>query len=251
MKLKLERPLAFIDIESTGINREHDRIVEISICILQPNFEREIKTRRLNPGIPIPEEATAIHGIKDEDVKDLPDFKQVAKGLLSLLTNCDIAGYGSNSFDVPLLYNEFLRAGIEWDYTKHFFIDAGNLFKIQEPRDLTSALKFYCGKDHEGAHGAEMDALATIDVFLSQMEKYELPGSIGELALKTNYDKILLDLSGKFTYNEKGQIVFTFGPNRGLPAEDHLDFVIWMMERDFPPDTKRICRKLINEETIF
>lgn len=251
MKLKLERPLAFIDIESTGLNRESDRIVEISICILHPDLRREIKTRRLNPGIPISEEATAVHGITNDDVKAMPDFKQVAKGLMNLITGCDIAGFGSNNYDVPLLYNEFLRAGIEWDYTKHFFIDAGNLFKIMEPRDLTAALKFYCNKDHEGAHGAEADVNATVDVFLAQVERYEVPEHIGELALMTNYDKILLDLSGKFTFNDKGQVVFTFGPNRWLPAEEHLDFVTWMLERDFPPDTHRICRQLVNGETVF
>lgn len=247
MRINLTRPIAFIDIEATGISRESDRIVEISICKLHPNGTREVKTRRINPEIPIPAGATEIHGISDDDVANESTFKDVSKSLLAFIAGCDLGGYNSNSFDFPMLFNEFLRAGIYWNYKVHRFIDAGNIFKIQEQRTLTAAYKFYCGKDLEGAHGAEADINATVDVFLAQLERYEdVPGDIEQLHLFCNYGKPILDLSGKFTYDESNNIIFNFGPKKGLKAEDHLDFVEWMVSRDFPQDTMQVCYQLLN-----
>ncbi len=247
MKLKLERPLAFIDIEATGLNVETDRIVELSVCKLFPDGTREVKTRRFNPEMPIPAKSTEIHGITDDDVKDLPNFAYTAKGLFKLLDGCDIAGFASNLFDVPMLYFEFLRVGIEWDYTHFYMIDAGNIFKIQEARTLEAAVKFYTGKDHQNAHSAEADTLATVDVFLAQLERYEdLPNELGELALYSNYGNKILDISGKFTYDDKGDIVFNFGTHRTKKVTDELGFVQWMTTKDFAPDTLKICHEILN-----
>ena len=246
MKLQLTRPLIFLDIEATGIDRENDRIVELSVTKIMPDGTMETKTRRLNPEMPIPAGATEIHGIKDEDVANEKTFKEIAKSLLAYFEGCDIAGFGSNYFDVPMLYNEWLRAGIEWDYTKVNLIDAGNLFKIKEERTLSAAVKFYCNKDHEGAHGAEADTAATIDVFAAQMERYEdLPTTVEEMALVTNYGKKILDLSGKFSYNDAGEIIFNF-KYKGERAIDHMDFIDWMYYKaNFPPDTRRVCAQLL------
>lgn len=243
------KPIAFIDIESTGLNRETDRIIEISIVKQFSQHEREVRTRRFNPGISIPAESTAIHGITNEMVKDKPSFQSVAKSFHALLVDCAIGGYGCLSFDMPLLYNEFLRTGIQWDYMAHEIIDCGNLFKIQEKRDLTAAVNFYCKREHADAHGAEPDAIATADVFFGQMCMYpELNQmTLSELAIYSNYGKRILDLSGKFTYNENGQIIFNFGPNRNQLAANHPDFIDWMLSKDFPPDTRKVCNQILNE----
>lgn len=244
------KPIAFIDIESTGLNRETDRIIELSVVKQFEPFGREIKTRRFNPGIPIPKESTEIHGITDEMVKGCAPFATVAKSLLALLEGCDIGGYGCLAFDIPLLYNEFLRAGFDWDFKAHNIIDVGNIFKIKEPRDLTAAVMFYCGGEHIGAHGAEADAVATADVFTAQMAKYPelLNMPVDELAIYSNYGRRILDLSGKFTYNDAGDIIFNFGPHRGQPAKNHPDFIEWMLMKDFPPDTRMICYQIIGDD---
>jgi DNA polymerase-3 subunit epsilon len=245
MKLILERPLAFIDIESTGTNKDTDRIIEISICKLHPDGSREMKTKRINPGVPIPAASTAIHGIKDEDVKDEPLFAEISKSLYSFLDNCDICGFASNRFDVPILFVEFGRAGIYWDYTRFSMIDAGEIFKIKEPRTLAAAYKFYCDKDIEKAHSAEADILATVEVFAAQTDRYDLPVTVKELALFSNHDKPILDLSGKFSYNEAGEIVLNF-KYKGERASDHLDFIDWMYYKaSFPADTRRVCEMIL------
>src|SRR5690606_29861619 len=164
MNIKLERPLVFLDIESTGIDREHDRIIELSLVKMMPDGEVVTRTRRLNPTIPIPPAATEVHGITDQDVKDMPTFAQVANGVLELISGCDLAGYNSINYDFPMLFNEFMRAGINWNYDQHQMVDVGNIFKIKEERTLSAAVQFYCGKELDGAHGAEADTLATVDV---------------------------------------------------------------------------------------
>lgn len=246
------KPIAFIDIEATGLNRETDRIIELSIVKQFSAGERETKTRRFNPGFPIPAESTAVHGITDEMVKDCPPFWTVAKSLHALLEGCDIGGFGCISYDIPLLYNEFLRAGVDWDFKAHNIIDAGNIFKIKEPRDLSSALQFYCSKQHDGAHGAEADAIATADVFNAQLVKYpellELPAE--ELALLSNYGRRILDLSGKFTHNDAGEVILNFGPHRGQLASNHTDFIEWMISKDFPPDTRKICYEILTGANV-
>jgi DNA polymerase-3 subunit epsilon len=253
MKLKLQRPIAFVDIEGTGTKPDEDRIVEISVCILNPDLSRTVHTRRVNPTIPIPPAATAIHGISDEDVAGLPTFSEVAGKLLLHLEGCDIAGYNSNRYDFPLLYSEFLRAGIEWDYTQHRLIDVGNIFMIKEPRTLSAACRFYCDKELDGAHGAEADINATVDVFLAQYNRYaDLPTTIEELQIYSNHGRKILDLSGKFTYNDTGDIVFNFGKYRNERAAEHLDFVEWMYYKaSFQPDTNEVCRQLLGLSSVF
>ncbi|TXH14197.1 MAG: 3'-5' exonuclease [Hyphomicrobiaceae bacterium] len=251
MKLKLERPIAFFDLETTGVDRENDRIVEIAVCKLDPTGQTKTFCRRVNPTIPIPATASEVHGITDEDIANEPTFKQLAKGLLEILRGCDIAGFNSNSFDVPVLFNEFQRAGHYWDYTKFLMIDAGNLFKIKEPRTLSAAVKFYCGRELEDAHSAAADIEATVDVFLSQMTRYEndedFPNTLSELALYTNYGNKLADLSGKFVYDNQGILLLNFGKHKGQPAANHIDFLEWMLSKDFPADTVAIAAEVVDE----
>lgn len=252
MKLQLKRPIAFIDLEATGIDREKDRIVEISVCKLFPDLSKITITKRINPTIPIPAGASEIHGIKDEDVAECPTFAQVAKSLLDFIKDCDVAGFNGNNYDMPLLYNEFQRTRIDWDYTKFLMIDPGNLFKIKEARTLSAAVKFYCEKELEGAHGAEADIHATVDVFLAQMDRYEndegFPQTIEELALYTNYGKPVADISGKFSYNDDGEIILNFGTKKGELAKDNISYLDWMVNKaNFPADTNRIASQVLEE----
>lgn len=250
--LIFERPIVFVDFESTGVDTQKDRIVEMSLVKWFPdNSERIVKTYRVNPGIPIPAGASDVHGIKDEDIKDSPKFSQLAKGLLEFIADCDLAGFASNHFDFPLLYAEYSRCGIDWDYTKHAMIDCGNLFKIKEARTLAAAVKFYCDKELEGAHGAEADILGTVDVFDAQLEKYfsdDKNMDVEDLALITNFDKKRLDMSGLFTYAADGTtVIFGLGKNIGKKATDY-DYLKWVVfSSSFPKDTKDLARKLMNE----
>jgi DNA polymerase-3 subunit epsilon len=250
MKLQLTKPLVFLDIEATGLDLENDRIVELSLCKLHPDGTREVKTYRYNPGIPIPAEATEIHGITDEDVKDKPLFSQHAKGILAFIEGCDLAGFNSNRFDLPMLSNELARCGQYFDHRKANLVDIGNIFKIKEPRTLEAGVKFYCDREHAGAHGAEADVLATIDVFEKQLEKYEgLPTDLKELALFSNYDSPILDLAGKFTSTKEGVILLNFGKYKGLPAADHLDFLDWMVYKaSFTRDKVEIALSILNPD---
>lgn len=247
MKLKLTKPLIVFDIESTGLDREKDRIVELAVIKIYPDGVRRKKCQRFNPEMPISASASATHGIKDEDVKDCPTFRQMAKSILEFFEDADLCGFGSNHFDIPMLYNEFLRCDITFNYQSRRFIDAGNIFKIQEPRTLGAAYQFYCNKTLENAHTAEADAEATLEVLEAQFERYEaLPVNLDELHLFCNHGKSILDLSGKFTLNEGGQIVFTFGPHRNFTAKDYPDFLNWMVYKaNFNPDTVQIANKLI------
>lgn len=250
--LQLTRPLAFIDIESTGLDKEKDRIIELAICIMTPDLPIEKFTFSFNPGIPIPPEATAIHGISDADVCDLQSFKDFAKSIHDMLCECDIAGYNSNAFDVPMLYFELLRAGIVWDYSKSRMIDVGNIFKIKEERTLSAAVKFYTGAEHTDAHGAESDAMATYNVLIAQFIRYpDLPATVDELALFSNYGRKVMDVSGKFTEDVDGDIIFNFGPQRGKKAKEHIGFLEWMLSKDFPPDTQKIAAQIIRDFQNF
>ena len=182
MKLKLERPLVFFDLETTGVNIGTDRIVEISYYKVFPNGNAEGKTLRVNPGMHIPEEASAVHGIYDEDVKDCPRFEQIAPEIAQVIADSDLAGYNSNFFDVPLLAEELLRAKVQVDLKAKKLVDAFQIFRKNEPRNLTAAYKFYCNKDLEGAHSANADTMATYEVLLAQLERYDdLPATVGEL----------------------------------------------------------------------
>lgn len=248
MKLNLTKPIVFLDIESTGLNVLEDKIIELSMCKLHPNLQREIKTYRYNPELKMSEEVIKIHGITNEMLENCPFFKQHAKGIVNFLNGCDIAGFNSNVFDIPLLYSEISRAGVEWNYKQHSIVDVGNIFKINEPRSLTGAVKFYNDKEHTGAHSAEADVLATIDVFIAQLEKYELPKEVDELAFYSNYEKQIVDLGGKFTTDNNNEIILNFGKHKGQPAKNHLDFISWMLAKgNFAKDTIQTCEFIMKQ----
>lgn len=248
-KYILDRPICFIDLETTGVHIEQDRIVEISVLKLNKDWKgKVVKTMLINPGIPIPKAASDIHGITDEMVKDKPTFAQISKSLLSLIGNCDIAGYHSNRFDIPFLDTNFHRVGLVWDWKGVNLIDVGNLFKIKEPRTLSAAVKFYCRKEHSEAHSAEADITATHEVFIKQLQQYDdLPGNMKDLALFSNYGIEIVDLAGKFRRGGDGFIYFNFGSHIGKLAKSEINYLSWMIDKgDFTQDTKRIAREILN-----
>lgn len=245
MKLQLKRPIVFFDLETTGINITRDRIVEISIVKVMPGKENEpqVKTRRINPEMPIPAEATAIHHITDADVAGEPTFKQLARSLADFIQGCDIAGFNSNRFDVPMLDEEFRRAGVEFDFHRARFVDVQTIFHKKEPRNLSAAYRFYCNKELVGAHGAEADIMATYEVFLAQMEHYEdLPDNIEELS-KFSSQNNNVDFAGRLIYDDNGRELINFGKYKGQVAVDVLrrdpGYYSWIESGDFPGDTKR------------
>lgn len=248
MKLKLSRPLVFFDLETTGTNIMRDRIVEISAIRLSPDGERTQKTRRLNPEMHIPEEASAVHHITDEMVADEPTFRQVSKSLFEFFEGCDIAGFNSNKFDVPLLIEEFSRAGINFDITDRKFIDVQNIFHKMEQRTLVAAYKFYCGKDLTAAHSANADTIATLEVLEEQLERYpELKNDVNFLSEFSSGGRNL-DLAGRIVLNEKDIPVFNFGKHKGHAVEDVLrrepSFYSWIMQGEFPKNTKDVLTAL-------
>lgn len=261
MKLNLKKPLAFIDLETTGVNVASDRIVEICILKVNTDSTTEIKTMRINPGIPIPLSSSLIHKIYDQDVKDCSQFKQVAAQIANFIGNSDIAGYNSNKFDVPLLLEEFLRAEVDFDLSNRKLIDVQNIFHIMEPRTLSAAYKFYCGKSIENAHSAEADIKATYEVFLAQIEKYEntqVDDGKGNLITPVKNDMTVLselsakskfaDLAGRIIYNENGVEVFAFGKHKDKPVteifEKEPSYYNWMMNGDFPLYTKKVITQI-------
>lgn len=247
MKLLLTRPIVFCDLETTGTDFVTDRIVQISVLKVFPDSAEESRTRLINPGIPIPREATAVHGISDEDVRHQPCFRDVARSLYEFLSSCDIAGYNSNAFDIPFLAEEFARCGIEFPQQGTRLIDVCTIFKRKEERTLTAAYKFYCGKSLENAHNAEADVRATYEVFKRQRERYD---DIGSFSLDELHAYCLrgdtVDYARNLVRNEKGEIVFNFGKHKGEPITQHLDYVRWMLESDFPQATKLILRKVLD-----
>ncbi len=257
MKLNLTKPLAVFDLETTGTNVGTDRIVEISIIKIHPDGREETLTRRVNPGIPIPREVTAIHGISDEDVKDEPTFAMLAPLLNQFLANCDLGGYNSNKFDIPLLVEEFLRAEVDFDIKGRRFVDVQNIFHKMEPRTLKAAYKFYCNKEIVNAHSAEADTRATYEVLLSQIERYqgaEYTDRDGKISTPVVNDIKALhefsfqnrnaDLVGHIIYNDKNQEVFNFGKYKGRSVAEIFSnepsYYDWMMKADFPLYTKKI-----------
>lgn len=250
MIARLSGPVAFLDIEATGTDRENDRIVEIAITRIEPDGSRTSKCTLINPEMEIPQSAIDIHGITNEAVEPAPKFKQIAKSLLAFIDGCDLAGFNSNVYDIPMLYYEFLRAGIEMPFEDRRFFDIGNLFKIQEPRTLSAAVQFYLGRDHDGAHGAQADVDATVEVFMAQLKMYpDLPKEKDDLALYTNYGNGIVDISGKFIKNPDGIVLFNFGPNtKGKPANSDPGFLQWMVNKGtFMPDTVRIAIQILDE----
>lgn len=243
----LSRPFCVLDVETTGTNTQSDRIVEICIIKFQPNLDREVKTMRFNPGIPIPKAASDVHKITDDMVKDSPTFKQVAKAVHEYIQGCDLAGFNCNRFDIPILYFEFERAGVDWDYKAHSIVDIGNLYKIKEPRTLSSAAEFYLKRTHEEAHSAEGDVTVTGAILWAMLGKYsDLPHNIPALATVSNFEKPWLDITGKLAFDEQGDIIFTFGKNVGKKAKADRSYLDWIVYKsDFPKDVKKICLELL------
>lgn len=248
MNLKLKRPIIFFDLETTGVDTATDRIVEISMIKVHPDGTKQVKTRRINPEMHIPEQATAVHGITDDDVKDEPTFKQIAKSLAQFIEGCDFGGFNSNRFDLPVLVEEFMRAGVDVDFRKRKFIDVQNIFHKKEQRTLVAAYKFYCDKDLENAHSAEADTLATYEVLEAQIERYgDIGNSVEQLAEFSTHGAVA-DFAGRIAYNEQGEEIFTFGKYKGEKVEDIFrkepSYYSWMMNGDFPLYTKKIITEI-------
>ena len=248
MKLNLKNPIVFFDLETTGTNINSDRIVEICYLKVYPNGNEETKTMRINPEMHIPEEASAVHGIYDEDVAECPTFKEVARNIANDIEGCDLAGFNSNRFDIPLLDEEFQRAGVEFDFHKARFIDVQTIYHKLEPRNLSAAYRFYCGKELEGAHGAQCDTMATYEVLLAQLDRYEqLPNDVNELSrFSSQNDNVAL--IGRLIYSPDRRELINFGKYKGQPAAEVLTrdpgYYSWIMQGDFPSDTKRAFTRI-------
>lgn len=261
MQLNLKRPIAFFDIESTGTNVVKDRIVEICFFKVMPDGTTETKLRRINPTILIPPEVTAIHGITNADVQNEPTFTQVAKSLNEWLKDCDLSGYNSNKFDVPMLIEEFLRCDIDFSLKNRNLVDVQNIFHKMEPRTLKAAYKFYCGKELVDAHTAEADTIATYEILLSQIERYEdteyidnegnvskpVKNDINAL-YQFSYNHRNVDLVGHIVYNAKDRECFNFGKHKGKTVEDVFKkdphYYDWIMNADFPLSTKNVIKEI-------
>ncbi len=252
MNLKLEKPIVFFDLETTGVQVAKDRIVEISILKVFPNGNKESKTWLVNPTIPIPTETTAIHGISDDKVANEPTFNELAHEISELIHNCDLGGYNSNKFDIPLLAEEFLRSGVEFDMTNRKAIDVQNIFHKMEQRTLVAAYKFYCDKDLTNAHSAEADTTATYEVLLAQLDKYdEIENDVNFLAEFSQRGGKFADMAGFIRYNEDGKEVLSFGKYRGVTLEqiwdDNPGYFSWINQADFPLFTKNVMRNFATQ----
>jgi len=256
MKLNLNRPLAFFDLETTGVNVGADRIVEIAILKAMPDGSEQIKTLRINPEMPIPLQSSLIHGIYDKDIANEPTFKGVAQELSDFIGDADLAGYNSNRFDIPVLLEEFLRAGVDFDMSDRKFVDVQNIFHQMEQRTLRAAYKFYCDKDIVNAHSAEADITATYHVLLAQIERYKdtdfedkqgnlskpVQNNVDALHTFTNLNKPV-DFAGRMVFNENDEETFNFGKHKGKTVEQVFDtepsYYAWMKQGDFPLYTKK------------
>ena len=248
MRLKLKNPIIFFDLETTGINIASDRIVEISYLKVDLNGNESSKTLRLNPEMPIPEKVVAIHGISNEDVKDAPTFNEVAKSIARDFEGCDLGGYNSVRFDIPLLAEEFLRSGVDIDLKRRKFVDVQVIFMKMEPRTLSAAYKFFANKELENAHSAEADTRATYEVLQAQLDRYSnLENDIGKLAEFSAHNRNV-DFAGRIVYNEDDVEVFNFGKYKGTPVSEVLDrdpgYYGWMMRGDFPLYTKKVLTSI-------
>ncbi len=248
MRLKLKNPIIFFDLETTGINIASDRIVEISYLKVDLNGNESTKTLRLNPEMPIPEKVVAIHGISNEDVKDAPTFNEVAKSIARDFEGCDLGGYNSVRFDIPLLAEEFLRSGVDIDLKRRKFVDVQVIFMKMEPRTLSAAYKFFANKELDNAHSAEADTRATYEVLQAQLDRYSnLENDIGKLAEFSAHNRNV-DFAGRIIYNEDDVEVFNFGKYKGTPVSEVLDrdpgYYGWMMRGDFPLYTKKVLTSI-------
>ena len=248
MNLKLNRPLVFFDLETTGVNIGTDRIVEISILKVHPNGNKESYTWLVNPEIEIPAEAIAVHGITNEKVVTEPTFKELAAKVSDLIADCDLAGFNSNRFDIPLLAEELMRAGIDFDMDNRKAVDVQVIYHKKEKRNLSAGYQFYCGKELEGAHSAEADTLATYEILNAQVEKYEdLESTVDALSEYSSHSK-RADFAGFILFNENKQEIFSFGKYKGRLVEDVLKenpgYNSWMQNADFPLYTKKVLQKI-------
>lgn len=261
MKLNLKNPIIFLDLETTGINVATDRIVELALIKINVDGSEETKEMRVNPEMPIPEFASKVHGIYDEDVKDAPTFKEVAKSLANFMEGCDLAGFNSNRFDIPLLAEEFLRVGVDVDFKKRKFVDVQAIFHKMEKRTLAAAFKFYCKQNLEDAHSAMADTRATYEVLKAQLDMYEeteyednkgvkskpIQNDMNALSEFSSYDRNV-DFIGRIVYDENGVEVFNFGKNKGVPVEKVLreqpGYFGWIMNGEFPLYTKKVLTNI-------
>lgn len=248
MELKLAKPLCFFDLETTGTNIASDRIVEISILKILPNGNKENKTWLVNPGVPIPEEAMAIHGITDERVAAAPAFGEISKEVFQMIKDSDLAGFNSDRFDIPLLAEEMLRAGVDFDMKNMVSVDVQTIFHKMEKRTLEAAYKFYCDKDLEEAHSAKADTVATYEVLLSQLERYpELENNVRKLSEFSRRNEFA-DFAGFIAMDEVGEEVFTFGKHKGTKVREVLEnepgYFGWILNADFPLYTKKVLTQI-------
>ena len=248
MELILKKPIAFLDLETTGINVTTDRIIELSVLKIQPNGKEEWLTVRVNPEMPIPPKTTAIHGIKNEDVANCPTFKEVARNLAIFLEGCDLAGYNAIKFDIPVLAEEFLRANIDFSFRKRRYVDVQVIFHKKEQRTLAAAYLFYCKKELLGAHGSKADTAATFEVLKCQLDRYrDLDNDIEKLAEYSSFNNNV-DFAGRIILDEKGVEIFNFGKHKGKSVEAVLaeepGFYSWMMKGEFPLYTKKVLTEI-------
>lgn len=252
--LNLTRAIAFIDLETTGVSLSADRIVEIAVIKMLPDGSRQVKRKLINPEMPIPKESSDIHGITDEMVKDASTFKQAANEIKMFIDNCDLGGYNSNRFDIPILMEEFLRAGMDVDLSTRKMIDVQHIFYTMEPRTLTAAYKFFCEKELANAHSAEADVDATIEVFMAQLNRYKNLGNSVESILSVIGEEKIVDYARRFSFNDKGVEIFNFGKHKGRPVRDVLkaepQYYDWMMRGDFPLHTKQKLTEILNSTLL-
>lgn len=244
MNLSLKKPLVVLDLETTGVSIVADRIVEFSAMKVQPSGEEEWLTMRINPGIPISAEATRIHGISNADVADAPPFKDVAKRIASFFEGCDLAGFNSMKFDIPILCEEFLRVNVDFNPSRHRYVDVQVIFHKKEQRTLSAAYLFYCKKNLENAHSAQADTAATYEILKAQLDRYpDLENDIEKLSAFSSFNNNA-DLAGRIVFNEQGVEVFNFGKHKGKTVEQILkeepSYYSWMMNGDFPLNTKQV-----------
>lgn len=253
MQIILQKPLVFLDLETTGLSFTQDRIVEIAMLKISVDGSRLMKRKLINPEMPIPKEVSEIHGITDDMVKDAPTFKQAANEIRQFLEGSDLGGYNSNKFDWPLLVEEFLRAGLTFETEGRKLVDVQKIYHMMEPRNLSAAYKFYCDKDLENAHSAETDVNATWEVFLAQIDKYSSLGNSVESVLKVIGEEQIVDFARRMVM-ENGREVFNFGKHKGKLVEDVLriepSYYDWMMKNDFALHTKQKLTEIFNRTML-
>lgn len=254
MNLQITRPIAFIDLETTGINITNDRIIEIGIVKIMPDGTKLVKRKLINPTIPIPQGATEIHGISDEMVKDAPTFKVAANEIKQFIDGCDLGGYNSNRFDMPLLIEEFSRAGIDFKIDDKKMLDVQKVFHLMEQRTLSAAYKFYCNKTLEGAHSAEVDATATWEILEAQIERYPTIGNTLESIVKFTGEDDIVDFARRFVKDAKGVEIFNFGKHKGKTVvqvlKEEPQYYDWMMKGDFALNTKQKLTEILNRTLL-